>query len=456
MGKELDLLTGSIARTLTRLTLPNLLAVLSLLAYQLTDAYFISRLGTEPLAAFGLTLAPTLMAISIALGLGTGMSVQLGRLLGQGHRAEGAQFVTHGLLLAVLVVTTVGLGGLATMDPLFRLLGASDTLLPLTKEYMVVWYWGVGFLVLPIVGNQAIRATGNTFTPALVTGLVAVLNAILDPLLIFGFGPIPAFGLQGAAIATVIAWMVSFVVAAYMLLVQHRLLVSPCWARLRQHWQAQLHIARPATLSNLLNPIASAALIAMLARIDIHAVAAFGVANRIQSLLMIVVTALCGALAPFMAQNLGAGQYQRAVRALLGSIHIIILIQLAIYALLWLNLDSIAGIFATEPLTHHYISQYLLWVPLGYGALAVVIMLAVSLNSYRRPIPALLLNLSRLALLLPAAWVGRALGGAEGLFIGIALANGLLGLLCYLIARRRLKQIPPQTDPPLMADLPNP
>ncbi|GAA5191469.1 MATE family efflux transporter [Ferrimonas gelatinilytica] len=446
MGKELDLLHGSITRTLLRLTLPNLLAVLSLIAFQLTDAYFISRLGTEPLAAFGLTLAPTLMVISIALGLGTGMAVPLGRLLGRGKREEAQQFVSHGLLLALVVVTAVGLGGLLTQESLFRLLGGTERLLPLAQEYMTIWYWGVGLLVLPIVGNQAIRATGNTFTPALVTVLVALLNAVLDPILMFGLGPIPAMGLKGAALATVLAWSLSFLVAAYLLAVRHRLITRPCAARLRSHWRSLLHIARPATLSNLLNPLANAVLIALLARIDTHAVAAFGAAIRIESFLLIGVTALCGALAPFLAQNLGAGRQDRAYKALLGSIHAIVLVQLGIYGLLWLGNEPLASIFATDPQTHHYLEQFLLWVPLGYGALAVVILLAISLNAMSQPLPALLLNILRLSVLLPGAWLGAYLNGAEGLFIGVALANTLLGLGSYLLARHHLGSLSETTE----------
>ncbi|SHH96904.1 MATE family efflux transporter [Ferrimonas marina] len=440
MGKELDLLNGSIARTLFRLSLPNLFAVCCLLLFQLTDAFFISRLGTEPLAAFGLTLAPTLMTISIALGLGTGMAVQLGRLLGQGRRREAEQFCSHGLLLALLVISVVGAVGCLTIDPMFRLLGASESLLPMVREYMLVWYLGAAFMVLPIVGNQAIRATGNTLTPALVTGIVALLNALLDPLFIFGFGPVPAFGLQGAAIATVLAWMVAFVVAGAMLLRRHRLLARPCRRRLRPHWQVQLHIARPATLSYLLNPLANAVIIALLARIDTHAVAAFGAANRIESLLIIGVTALCGALAPFMAQNLGAGQSARANRALMGSIHVILLLQLAVYLVLWPNIDALAGLFATDPQTHSYLSQYLLWVPLGYGALAIVIMMVVAYNAQRQPMRALLLSVARVAALLPLAWLATRLGGAQGLFLAMAVINLVFGLYCYRLARQRRQQ----------------
>ncbi|MBY5981262.1 MATE family efflux transporter [Ferrimonas balearica] len=437
MHREHDLLSGSIAGTLARLALPNLFAVLSLLLYHLTDTFFISRLGTQPLAALSLTFPVTLVVSSVALGLGAGMSAQLGRLLGEGDRAQGRQFVTHGLLLTIVIVTLFAIGGALTIDPLFRLLGADDALLGLVHDYMLVWYLGIGFLVLPMVGNQALRATGNTFTPALVTAVAALVNAILDPLLIFGIGPFPRLEMQGAAIATVLSWILTFVVALYMLTARHNLLARLKLDRLRAHWRLMLHIARPATLSNLLNPLANAVLIAMLARMDTHAVAAFGAGTRIESLLLILVTALCGALTPFIAQNLGAGQTDRAARALMGSLHSVLLAQLAIYLVLWPLAPHLASLFSTDGTVTHYLTQYLRWVPAAYGALGVVILLAMSLNAYHRPMSALGLNLSRLGLLLlPGAWLGSQWVGVEGIFIAITLANLLMGAACYLLARQ--------------------
>ncbi|MBY6187687.1 MATE family efflux transporter [Marinobacter hydrocarbonoclasticus] len=437
MHREHDLLSGSIAGTLSRLALPNLFAVLSLLLYHLTDTFFISRLGAKPLAALSLTFPVTLVVASVALGLGAAMSAQLGRLLGEGDRDQGRQFVSHGMLLTIVAVTLFALGGALTIDPLFRLLGADDTLLALVHDYMLIWYLGVGFLVLPMVGNQALRATGNTFTPALVTAVAALVNAVLDPLLIFGIGPFPRLEMQGAAIATVLSWILTFVVAFYMLTARHHLLARINPARLRHHWRMMLHIARPATLSNLLNPLANAVLIAMLARMDTHAVAAFGAGTRIESLLLILVTALCGALTPFIAQNLGAGQTERAAKALMGSLHTILAAQLVIYLVLWPLAPHIAAVFSTDATVAHYLTLYLRWVPAAYGALGVVILLAMSLNAYHRPMSALGLNLSRLGLLLlPAAWLGSQWFGVEGIFMAIPLANLLMGTACYVLARQ--------------------
>ncbi|WP_298443768.1 MATE family efflux transporter [uncultured Ferrimonas sp.] len=437
MRKKLDMLNGPLVPTLSRMTSSNLLAVISLLAFQLTDAFFISRLGSDALAAFGLTLAPTLMTISIALGLGSGVSVNLARLLGQNKQQEAKQFVSHALLLTLLISVSIALLGIATIKPLFALLGADASLLPLFHDYMFTWYAGITLLILQIQANQALRASGYTLAPALVTILIAVTNGILDPLLIFGIGPFPELGFHGAAVATFMAWVVSFSAAAYLLLIKHKLPSKPQFTRLRQHWRELLHIARPCTLSNLLNPAAGAVLIALMARIDTHAVAALGVGMRIEGVMLIAVTALSGTLTPFLAQNIGAGQMKRAFHALFSCLQLLLLWQMALYLLVWLCSSQIAALFAVEAETGQVLSQYLLWLPASYGLLAVVILYSVLLNAQHLPLKALSLNIIRLGTLLPAAFVGQYVAGAQGVFIAMTAANCFAGLVCWQLAKRR-------------------
>ncbi|TKB53650.1 MATE family efflux transporter [Ferrimonas aestuarii] len=429
------LLTAPIGKVLLRMSLPNLLGVLSLLFYHLTDTYFISQLGTEPLAAISLTFPVTMVISSIALGMGSGMSTNMGRLLGQGDLNEAKSFLSHGLLLATLLVVVIAALGALTIHPLFTLLGAEPNLLGLVEDYMLIWYLGIGLLVIPMVGNQALRATGNTHTPAIVTAVAAIVNAILDPLLIFGIGPFPRMEMQGAAVATVLSWMITFVVAIWMLGFRYQLIARPC-QKMTEHWQKLLHIARPAAVSNLLNPVANGIIIAMLARVDTKAVAAFGAGTRIEALMLIAITALTGALMPFIAQNLGASQYQRAKLALKRSIQFVFICQFVIYLVVLPFAQSIAEIFSDDALVQQYLVWYLQIVPLAYGALGSTILFVLSLNAYHRPVTALQLNVTRLfVLLIPMVFGGLWLWGIQGAFMGIACANMVMGLCCYRLTQ---------------------
>src|SRR5690554_7440383 len=96
--------------------------------------------------------------------------------------------------------------GLATLEPLFRLLGADDALMPHIRDYMGIWYLGAAAVIVPRVLNSVLRAHGNTVTQGLMMALAAGANVLLDWLLIFGVGPFPAMGVSGAALATVLSW----------------------------------------------------------------------------------------------------------------------------------------------------------------------------------------------------------------------------------------------------------
>ncbi|MEF1304143.1 MATE family efflux transporter, partial [Vibrio owensii] len=200
------LLTAPIPDTLRKMTVPMTMGMIAILMFNLVDTFFISLLGTQALAAISYTFPVTFAVNCITMGIGMGLSTNIGRLLGQGHASQAARFTSHGLLLAVVLVTIASTLGFFTIEPLFRLLGAKEDSIPLIEQYMQVWYLTIPLLVIPMAGNSAIRATGDTKTPAKIMMLAGLINGILDPLLIFGYGPFPELGIQGAAIASAFSW----------------------------------------------------------------------------------------------------------------------------------------------------------------------------------------------------------------------------------------------------------
>ncbi|MDG2932321.1 MATE family efflux transporter, partial [Vibrio parahaemolyticus] len=302
------LLTAPIPETLRKMTVPMTMGMIAILMFNLVDTFFISLLGTQALAAISYTFPVTFAVNCITMGIGMGLSTNIGRLLGQGHAPQAARFTTHGLLLAVLLVAIASSIGFTTIAPLFRFLGASDDLIPLIEQYMQVWYLTIPLLVIPMAGNSAIRATGDTKTPAKVMMLAGLINGMLDPLLIFGYGPFPELGIQGAAIASAFSWLGALCGSFYVLVKREKLLAQPQWALLKQDWQQTLRIGTPAALSNAMNPLSGAILMMLLSNHGTAAVAAYGAAQRIESILILVLMSLTSALTPFMAQNLGAKQ----------------------------------------------------------------------------------------------------------------------------------------------------
>ncbi len=433
------LLTQPIGRVLLNMSLPNLIGILTILGFSLVDTFFISQLGTESLAAISFTFPVTLVISSIAIGIGAGVSTNLGRLIGSGQAPKAKVFLHDSLLLTFFITAFISLIGSLCIVPLFSLLGANEASLPLIYDYMFIWYLGAPILVVLMVGNQGLRATGDTHSPAQIMMLAALINLILDPLLIFGIGPFPRLEIQGAAIASVISWLVALSLSSYLLIFKRHLVEFGTLNlnRLRCNWKQLAHIAQPATLMNLLNPLANAMIMAMLARIDHGAVAAFGAGTRLESVLLIVVMALSSSLVPFIAQNLGAGQTERAREALLLSLKFVLVFQTLLYLPLWFFAEPIAHIFSNDPQVIEWLTFYILMLPAAYGPLGIVILMATSLNAYHRPMCSLVLNVCRLFLImLPLAALGSYLGGVKGLLLALPITNTIIGIACYILATK--------------------
>ncbi|OZT86121.1 MATE family efflux transporter [Vibrio sp. 03_296] len=435
------LLSAPIAETLRKMTVPMIFGMVAILMFNLVDTFFISLLGTEALAAISYTFPVTFAVNCITMGIGVGLSTSIGRLLGQGEAHQAARFTTHGLLLAIVLVALASTLGFFTVPPLFTLLGAKEALIPLIGQYMHVWYLTIPLLVIPMAGNSAIRATGDTKTPAKIMMLAGLINGVLDPLLIFGIGPFPELGIQGAAIASAFSWLGALIGSFYVLIKRERLLGLPQWPRLKEDWRQILKVGTPAALSNAMNPLSGAILMMMLSSHGTAAVAAYGAAQRIESILILVLMALTSALTPFMAQNFGAKNPQRAFQGLFVSMRFSVLFQGLVFLMMVPLSIPLAALFSQEQAVRDLLWHYLLVVPISYGFLGIVMMLVSGLNAMHQPLNAFRWSVIRLFVFtLPAAYLGSWLYDIEGLFIGIAVGNILVGLCSYLYALKQRKQ----------------
>ncbi|HDM8049859.1 TPA: MATE family efflux transporter [Vibrio fluvialis] len=441
MHDKHGLLSAPIPNVLRQMTIPMIFGMVAILMFNLVDTFFISLLGTDALAAISYTFPVTFGVNCITMGIGVGLSTSIGRLLGQGDTSNAARFSTHGLLLAVTLVAIACTLGFFTIEPLFLLLGAKAELIPLIEQYMQIWYLTIPLLVIPMAGNSAIRATGDTKTPAKMMMLAGAINGCLDPLLIFGYGPFPELGIQGAAIASAFSWLGALIGSLYVLVKRDRLLAPPHFASLRHDWQQILKIGTPAALSTAMSPISGALLMMMLSSHGTAAVAAYGAAQRIESILILVLMSLTSALTPFMAQNFGAQNPTRSFSGLFLSLRFSLIFQLLVFIMMVPLSIPLAALFSQEQAVRDLLWHYLLVVPFSYGFQGVVMMLVSALNALHLPLKAFQWSFMRLFLFtLPSAWLGSTLYGIEGLFIGIALGNvlgGLSGYLYALLLRRR-------------------
>ncbi len=438
-----ELLEGPIAATLLRKTLPVIGGMIAMMSFNLVDTWFIARLGTEPLAAVSFTFPVVFTVISLAIGLGIGTSAVVARRLGRGEFETVRRRATDAALLALAVGLLMTLLGLATLEPLFRLLGADDALMPHIRDYMGIWYLGAAAVIVPRVLNSVLRAHGNTVTQGLMMALAAGVNVLLDWLLIFGVGPFPAMGVSGAALATVLSWGLMAVALGFQKELRGLIdLAGLTPAGLLESWRELGRIAGPAALTSVFTPIAMGLLTRIIAGYGHDAVAGFGVGTRIEAVAQIAVLGLSMTLSPLVSQNAGAGQLDRVRRAIFGCFAFVLAWQLLVWLLLQGLAPWVVAGYAERDGVGEVLRTFLWLVPLGLGAQGVVILAVSSCNALHRPARAMRLSVTRLFLLLvPLAWLGGRLAGPVGVFAGMLAANGLMAIVAWWQVRRLLRQV---------------
>src|SRR5690554_5868166 len=268
MRKRQDLTNGDVRGHLWRLGMPMALGVVAVMSIGLVDAWFLGQLGTAELTAISFTFPVTFAISSVAIGLGAGSSSVIARAIGIGDQHRVRRLATDSLGLAVLVVIVLSALGWLTSRSLFAAMGASDEVLELLMAYMNIWYFGMPFLVVPMVAGSLLRANGDARIPSLTMILSAVVNIILDPIMIFGFGPVPAMGMEGAAWATLVARAFSMVFTLSVLVFRERLIVfeKAAWEEVRSSWRRVVAVGVPASLANMINPFSQAILTTLSAR----------------------------------------------------------------------------------------------------------------------------------------------------------------------------------------------
>lgn len=427
-----NLLDGDIKVTLRQMTISLLWGMATMMTFNLVDTLFVSRLGTHPLAAISFTFPVSFTLISLTIGLGIGTSAVIGHALGRKHQGEAKEQGNAAVWLAVLSVALLALLGWAFHDPIFRALGANDEQQVLIAQYMDVWFLGSPLLAIPMIANAVMRANGDTVTPSRFMMLGGIINAVMDPLLIFGWGPFPRLELMGAALATVLAWLGGSV--GVLILLYKRDLARFCLPgrEMVRHWRSLLVIGLPAAGANMMTPLAMAALTAMVASYGPAAVAAFGVGTRLESMATLVVLALSMTLPPFVSQNMGAGQLQRVQAAYSGVVRFVLGWQGLLYLVLLALAFPISWVFGKDPKVAELIRLFIFIVPLGYGLQGVVILTNSSFNAIHRPAKALMLSTLRFFVAaVPLAWLGGQLFGLPGFFGGVVLANLLTASIAY-------------------------
>jgi len=416
-------------------------------AFNVTDTYFVARLGTQALAAMGYTFPIVMVIHGLVIGIGIGTASVLSRIIGEGDPGRVRQLTMHALLLGLGLVCLFIAAGYLTLRPILTLMGASEAVLSLAMDYMQIWLAGMLFLVIPMIGNNAIRATGDTLSPSLIMTADLGANIVLDPVFIFGFGPVPAMGIRGAALATVLCRALALVASLYILgrrkrmLTVHHLQLSS----ILDSWWRILYVGLPAAVSNLLMPITAGIITRIVSGFGTSSVAALSAGVRIEHCVGIPLIAIGASMVPFVGQNWGARAYGRVWKAqrigylaalAWGSFCVVMLAALASF---------IAPLFTQDATVIQPLIVYLSIMPLALAFRGIAMSAAGALNAINRPLDSSACMVLRLVVFQwPLALLGGRLMGFPGVLGGIVIAEmasaPLAALWVRVLCRRMMRR----------------
>ena len=432
---------GDINKTLKNLTIPMIFGVLGMVAFNLSDAYFVGKLGTDQMAAISFTFPVVLILNSLNLGIGIGTSSVISKAVGENNREKIIRLSTDSIFLGFLIALIIALIGYFTIKPLFTLLGSNQDTIGYITEYMKVWYLGVPLVVVPMVGNNAIRALGDTKTPSVVMLISAMINIVLDPLLIFGIWFFPELGVKGAAIATVISRGLTFIVSLYVLIIREKV-ISLKTIELKElitSWKIILFVGLPNAISKIIVPIGVGVVTNIISNFGTSPVAGFGIASKIEIFALSISNALSAIIPVFVGQNFGAKKLDRVKKALIASEKFSIFSGLIIYVFLFFLARPMSYIFTKDESVSNVVVTYLRIVPISYAFQGMLLIITAALNALSKPIKASILSLIQtLIIYVPLSILFSKYLEIKGIFVALIISYISVGIIAHFIIHKEI------------------
>ena len=415
-----DLLKDKTNKVLFLMSLPISIGMLSTFLFQVIDTYFVGQLGAAQLTALSFSTTVYFTFIGLFIGLSVGVSIIVGQSYGSGNIDKVKKANIVGSLLAFTLSTLLSVITVYFIDEVFGFLGAESNVLPMIRDYSIPLLLGMPLLTVGILFGSTLRATGNVAKPEIIMGLAGIINLVLDYALIFGKLGFPELGIKGAAYATVSSWI--FVILGMTgLLLKNRLLSFKTKAKetTKQILIETYRLGVPTIVTQIIGPITLMYLTFLLARQSPMAVAAFGVAGRIEMLLMIGILGVSTAITPFIAQNMGAHQEKRIDEAIAFGGKSATYLGLLVTLILFLFVRPIAGLFSDDVEVIDYISDYFYIVSISYFSYGLYLITSSIFNGLKLPVSSLKITLVKtLGFTIPLTLIGS-IWGVFGVFCRI-------------------------------------
>lgn len=436
-----DFTKGPIGRALGLLAIPMILEMSMESIFAIVDIAFVSRLGTDAVAAVGITEALVTILYAVAMGLGMGVTAMVSRRIGARDTRGAAKVTGQSLWVGVVLSVGVGFFGVSYARDLLVLMGASASVVQTGAGYISIMLGGSFSIIFLFLLNAAFRGAGDATVALRSLWIANGCNIVLDPCLIFGLGPFPEMGVTGAAVATTIGRGIGVAYQLWYLLrgsgrlafgLQHlRLDLSLAWRMLRISFGGigQFLIATSSWII----------VMRVVAMFGSPAIAAFTIALRTMEFVYLPAWGLGNAAATLVGQNLGAGQAERAEKSAWQASRYNAFFMAATGCILFVFAATITGWFTDDPEVLRTGTFCMRIIAAGFPLYAIGMVIVQAMNGAGDTETPMTLNLISFWLVqIPAAFVLATMTslGVYGAFIAVVLSESLLTILSVIVFRR--------------------
>lgn len=440
-GKEQDYTSGDLNRAIFLLSVPMILEMSMESLFAVVDVFFVSRLGVYAVATVGLTEAVLTVVYSLAWGLSIGTTAMVSRRVGEKKIDDATVVGVQALYLALGFAILISLIGLFSAEGLLALMGSPPDAIKAGVGY-TRWMLGGNFTIMLIfVINAIFRGAGDAVLAMRALWLANILNILLDPVLIFGLGPIPAFGIQGAAIATNIGRGVGVCFQLYHL-IRGSGIVKVHKGNLGLHWhpiRRLIQVSAGGTGQFIIGSASWIFLMRVMAVFGSVALAGYTIAIRVIIFTILPSWGMANAAATLVGQNLGAGNPDRAERAVWKAAYYNMLFLGGIAVVFLLGARFLLSPFSTDEAVLSVGIKCLRFISAGYILFGYGMVIGQAFNGAGDTRTPTLLNLFGFWVLqIPLAWLLAVTLGLEttGVFLAITIAESALAVVSILFFRR--------------------
>jgi putative MATE family efflux protein len=427
-------ITGSTMRHVIVMTLTGALGLMALFLVDLIDLFFLSMLNdTAVTAAIGYAGTVVFANLSIAIGSGIAAAALVARNVGAGDMERAREYATSALMFSLIAAAVVTLAINLGSGGLLWLLGAEGEARRLAQLF--IWTMTPGYILIAgaICCSFILRGLGDARRAMYITLSTAIVTAIFDPIFIFGFG----WGIQGAAAATVLGYVVSFGIGLHGVVRVHRFLNPLRLGGLKRDFPALWAIAFPAILTQLATPFANAYMTHEIAPFGDEAVAGFAIVGRVIPVAFGIIFALAGSVGPIIGQNYGARQYDRVRRTLNDGLIFSGLYTLATSLVLFIFRHQIAEAFNAAGRTVDIVVFFCTFIGISWAFAGAQFVANAAFNNLGRAKLSSWFNWAKATLgTIPFALAGAHLGGPEGILAGTAIGSVIFGIASVATAYR--------------------